>query len=103
MTRRQIHLAAHFPGVNNQTVWTDPSAGSQIDFSSFEYFARNAERGLFDYIFLAEGLRLREHRGQVHDLDVLGRPNTLAILAALAGVTEHIGLVGTLSTTFNEP
>lgn len=100
---RQIHLAAHFPGVNNTTVWTDPTSGSQIDFSSFEHFARNAERGLFDYIFLAEGLRLREHRGRIHDLDVLGRPNTLAILAALAGVTEHVGLVGTLSTTFNEP
>lgn len=101
--KRQIHLAAHFPGVNNTTVWTDPASGSQIDFSSFEHFARNAERGLFDYIFLAEGLRLREHRGRIHDQDVLGRPNTLAILAALAGVTEHIGLVGTLSTTFNEP
>ncbi|MCT9820775.1 NtaA/DmoA family FMN-dependent monooxygenase [Microbacterium sp. W1N] len=99
---RQVHLAAHFPGVNNTTVWTDPTSGSQIDFASFEHFARNAERGLFDYIFLAEGLRLREHRGRIHDLDVLGRPNTLAILTALAAVTEHIGLVGTLSTTFNE-
>ncbi len=103
MTRRQIHLAAHFPGVNNTTVWTDPAAGSQIDFSSFEHFARTAERGLFDYLFLAEGLRLREHRGRLHDLDVAGRPNTLAILTALAAVTEHIGLVGTLNTTFNEP
>ncbi len=100
---RQIHLAAHFPGVNNTTVWTDPTSGSQIDFASFEHFARTAERGFFDYLFLAEGLRLREHRGRIHDLDVLGRPNTLAILAALAAVTEHIGLVGTLSTTFNEP
>lgn len=103
MTRRQIHLAAHFPGVNNTTVWTDPTSGSQIDFASFEHFASNAERGLFDYVFLAEGLRLREHRGQIHDLDVLGRPNTLAILAAIAAVTRHVGLVGTLSTTFNEP
>lgn len=101
--KRQIHLAAHFPGVNNTTVWTDPTAGSQIDFASFEYFARTAERGRFDYLFLAEGLRLREHRGRIHELDVLGRPNTLAVLAALAAVTEHIGLVGTLSTTFNEP
>lgn len=101
--KRQIHLAAHFPGVNNTTVWTDPTAGSQIDFASFEHFARNAERGLFDYLFLAEGLRLREHRGRIQELDVLGRPNTLAILAAIAAVTEHIGLVGTLSTTFNEP
>ncbi|MGW9113786.1 NtaA/DmoA family FMN-dependent monooxygenase [Microbacterium sp. NPDC055683] len=103
MTVRQIHLAAHFPGVNNTTVWTDPSAGSQIDFSSFEHFARTAERGFFDYVFLAEGLRLREHRGRIHERDVLGRPNTLAVLAALTGITEHVGLVGTLSTTFNEP
>ncbi|MFJ3383133.1 MULTISPECIES: NtaA/DmoA family FMN-dependent monooxygenase [unclassified Curtobacterium] len=102
-TKRQVHLAAHFPGVNNTTVWSDDRAESQIAFSSFEHFARNAERGLFDYLFLAEGLRLREQKGRVHDLDVVGRPNTLAILAALAGVTEHIGLVGTLQTTFNEP
>ena len=26
-SKRQIHLAAHFPGVNNTTVWTDPTAG----------------------------------------------------------------------------
>lgn len=100
---RQIHLAAHFPGVNSTTVWTDPASGSQIDFAAFEYFARTAERGFFDYVFLAEGLRLREHKGRVHELDVLGRPNTLAILAALTAVTDHVGLVGTLSTTFNEP
>ena len=29
-SQRQIHLAAHFPGVNNTTVWTDPTAGSQV-------------------------------------------------------------------------
>ncbi|MET0725835.1 MAG: NtaA/DmoA family FMN-dependent monooxygenase [Leifsonia sp.] len=102
-TKRQVHLAAHFPGVNNTTVWSDSRSESQVDFSSFEHFARNAERGRFDYLFLAEGLRLREHRGLIHDLDVVGRPNTLAILAAVAAVTEHIGLVGTLSSTFNEP
>lgn len=101
--KRQVHLAAHFPGVNNTTIWSDDRAESQIAFSSFEHFARNAERGFFDYLFLAEGLRLREQKGRIHDLDVVGRPNTLAILAALAGVTDHIGLVGTLQTTFNEP
>lgn len=89
--KRQVHLAAHFPGVNNTTVWSDDRAESQIAFSSFEHFARNAERGFFDFLFLAEGLRLREQKGRIHDLDVVGRPNTLAILAALAGVTDHIG------------
>jgi FMN-dependent oxidoreductase (nitrilotriacetate monooxygenase family) len=101
--RKPIHLAAHFPGVNNTTVWTDPSAGSQIDFESFEHLARTAERGLFDFFFLAEGLRLREHRGRIYDLDVVGRPDTFTVLAALAGVTDRIGLTGTINTTFNEP
>ncbi|GEL25860.1 hypothetical protein PSU4_48140 [Pseudonocardia sulfidoxydans NBRC 16205] len=101
--RKQIRLGAHFPGVNNTTVWSDPAAGSQIAFDSFAHFARTAERGFFDFLFLAEGLRLREHRGRIHDLDVVGRPDTFTVLAALAGVTGHLGLAGTINTTFNEP
>jgi FMN-dependent oxidoreductase (nitrilotriacetate monooxygenase family) len=101
--RKPIRLAAHFPGVNNTTVWTDPSAGSQIEFGSFVHLARTAERGMFDFFFLAEGLRLREHRGRIYDLDVVGRPDTFTALAALAGVTDRIGLTGTINTTFNEP
>ncbi|MCV7416818.1 NtaA/DmoA family FMN-dependent monooxygenase [Mycolicibacterium litorale] len=101
--RKPIHLAAHFPGVNNTTVWSDPESGSQIDFDSFVHLAHTAERGRFDFFFLAEGLRLREHRGRIHDLDVVGRPDTFTVLAALAGVTDRLGLVGTINTTFNEP
>ncbi len=100
---KQIHLAAHFPGVNNTTVWSDPTSGSQTDFSSFAHLARTAERGKFDFFFLAEGLRLREHRGRIFDLDVVGRPDSLTVLAALAAVTDRIGLAATLNTTFNEP
>ncbi len=80
-----------------------PGAGSQIEFDSFVHLARTAERGLFDFFFLAEGLRLREHRGRIYDLDVVGRPDTFTVLAALAGVTDRIGLTGTINTTFNEP
>ena len=100
---KQIHLAAHFPGVNNTTVWSDPTSGSQTDFASFVHLARTAERGKFDFFFLAEGLRLREHRGQIFDLDVVGRPDSLTVLAALSAVTERIGLAATCNTTFNEP
>ncbi|MGW0252582.1 NtaA/DmoA family FMN-dependent monooxygenase [Nocardia goodfellowii] len=102
-SRKQIHLAAHFPGVNNTTVWADPDSKSQIEFSSFVHLARTAERGLFDFFFLAEGLRLREHRDRIHDLDVVGRPDTFTVLNALAGVTDKLGLAGTINTTFNEP
>ncbi|MBK3574091.1 NtaA/DmoA family FMN-dependent monooxygenase [Streptomyces sp. MBT65] len=101
--RKQIHLAAHFPGVNSTTVWADPRSRSQIAFSSFEHLARTAERGLFDFFFLAEGLRLREHKGRIHDLDVVGRPESLTVLNALAAVTERIGLAATVNATFNEP
>src|ERR1700760_5095359 len=100
--RKPIHLAAHFPGVNSTTVWTDPESGSQVAFESFVHMARTAERGLFDFFFLAEGLRLREHRGRIHDLDVVGRPDTFTVLAALAAVTDRLGLTGTPNATFHE-
>ena len=100
---KQIHLAAHFPGVNNTTVWSDPRAGSHIDFASFAHLARTAERAKFDFLFLAEGLRLREQNGQIYDLDVVGRPDTFTVLAALAAVTSRLGLAGTINSTFNEP
>lgn len=99
---KQVHLGAAFPGVNNHTVWSDPRSGSQIDFSSFRHLAQTAERGEFD-LFLAEGLRLREHRGKIFDLDVVGRPDTMTVLNALAAVTDRIGLAGTVNTTYNEP
>ena len=100
--RKQIILGAHFPGVNNTSVWSDPAAKSQVEFDSFVHLAQTAERGKFDFFFLAEGLRLREQRGKIHDLDVVGRPYTLTILAALAGVTTHLGLAGTLNATYHE-
>ena len=100
---KQVRLGAHFPGVNATTVWSDPASGSHIDFSSFVHLARTAEAGFFDFFFLAEGLRLREKKGLIHDLDVVGRPDTLPVLAALAAVTDHLGLVGTINATFNEP
>ena len=103
MPQKQIHLAAHFPGVNNTTVWSDPASGSHIEFESFRHFAQTAERAKFDFLFLAEGLRLREQGGKIYDLDVMGRPDNVAILQALAAVTERIGLAGTVNSTFNEP
>ncbi|MFE6054339.1 LLM class flavin-dependent oxidoreductase [Kitasatospora sp. NPDC056446] len=100
---KQIHLAVHFPGVNNTTVWSDPASGSHIEFESFRRLAQTAERGKFDYFFLAEGLRLREYNGRIHDLDVVGRPESITVLNALAAVTERIGLAATVNATFNEP
>ncbi|MFI1440027.1 NtaA/DmoA family FMN-dependent monooxygenase [Streptomyces fructofermentans] len=101
--RRQLHLAAHFPGVGNTTVRADRKPGSRIDFASFEHLARTAERGLFDFFLLAEGLRPREHQGRIHDLDAVGRPDSITVLNALAAVTDRLGLAATVDATFNEP
>ncbi|MBV9447409.1 MAG: hypothetical protein JO345_16125 [Streptosporangiaceae bacterium] len=57
-------------------------AGSHIEFSSFAHMAQTAERAKFDFLFLAEGLRLREQNGKIYDLDVMGRPDTFTVLAA---------------------
>ena len=45
-------------------MWSDPQAGSHIEFSSFVHLAQTAERAKFDFFFLVEGLRLRETNGQ---------------------------------------
>jgi FMN-dependent oxidoreductase (nitrilotriacetate monooxygenase family) len=98
-----VHFGVFFQGVNHTTIWSDPASGSQIDFETFRRMITTAERGLFDAFFLGEGLRLREQDGKILDLDIAGRPDAIAQLAALAGITEHIGLVATQNTTYNEP
>jgi FMN-dependent oxidoreductase (nitrilotriacetate monooxygenase family) len=101
--KAQVHFGVFFQGVNHTTIWSDPASGSQIDFETFRRMITTAERGLFDAFFLGEGLRLREQDGKILDLDIAGRPDAIAQLSALAGITEHIGLVATQNTTYNEP
>lgn len=99
----RIHLGVFFTGVGPQLIWTDPDAPSHTAIETFVEIARTLERGLFDAFFLGEGLRVRENRGQVFDLDVVGRPDAITQLSALAAVTERIGLVATQNTTYNYP
>lgn len=101
--RGQIQFAVFFQGVNFSTIWHWPESGSQTDFESFRRVTQTAERGLFSGFFLGEGLRLREHLGKIHDLDVVGRLDPPTLLAALAAVTSKIGLAATQSATYNEP
>ncbi|MGO1258115.1 MAG: LLM class flavin-dependent oxidoreductase [Brachybacterium sp.] len=99
----QLAFGAFFQGVNSSTIWRLPSSGDQVAWESFEALVRTAERGKFAAFFLGEGLRLREHRGVPFELDVAGRPDAQTLLAALAAVTERIGLVATQNTTYNDP
>ncbi|MFJ2647435.1 NtaA/DmoA family FMN-dependent monooxygenase [Streptomyces sp. NPDC087420] len=102
-TPPQLHLGVFFTGVGPQLIWTDPDALPHTAIDTFVEIAQTLERGLFDAFFLGEGLRVRENRGRVFDLDVAGRPDAITQLSALAAVTERIGLVATQNTTYNYP
>ncbi|MCU1526506.1 MAG: F420-dependent methylene-tetrahydromethanopterin reductase [Frondihabitans sp.] len=98
-----IQFGVFFQGVNFSTVWSAPESGSQTEFESFRRIIQTAERGLFTAFFLGEGLRLREHLGNLHHLDVAERPDAFTQLAALAAITSNIGLVATQNVTYNDP
>ncbi|MFF4488573.1 LLM class flavin-dependent oxidoreductase [Streptomyces sp. NPDC001544] len=93
--RRRMHLAA--------LSHLDPSSTPRIEFSAFEHLARTAERGLLDFLFLAEGPEPREHDGRIHDPDAVEHPEPLTVLNALAAVTERLGLAATVDAARDHP
>jgi N-acetyl-S-(2-succino)cysteine monooxygenase len=87
--------------------WRHPDADADggLDFTHYKWLAQTAERAKFDMVFLADGVAVRRD----HNLESLSRSGQLVhfepltLLSALSAVTEHIGLVATASTTYNEP
>ena len=88
--------------------WRHPAvpADGAMDIQYFVRVAQAAERGLFDMVFLADGVALRqrdEPPGSLSRSNQNVELEPLTLLSALAMVTRHIGLVATASTTYNEP
>ena len=79
-----------FPG-------TDPLSCYRLDH--YLRVARKAEAALLDAVFLADGAAIRDN--------IRYRPTSslepTIVLTAIARVTERIGLIGTLSSSFNDP
>jgi FMN-dependent oxidoreductase (nitrilotriacetate monooxygenase family) len=110
MARRagQVKLGAFLhPSGHHIAAWRYPEAyaAAAVDFKHYTELARTAERGKFDMLFLADMTAMRnwplEQSSRVHTYVAGFEPITL--LSALAAVTTHIGLVGTATTTYNEP
>lgn len=77
--------------------------GDPFDQTTPEYYRRiatTAERGGLHAVFLADTLDVSEERFARPNLGAL---DPAVVLAQMAAHTERIGLVGTSSTTFNEP
>ncbi|NHN88846.1 LLM class flavin-dependent oxidoreductase [Acetobacter conturbans] len=68
-------------------------------FSFYRHQAKIAENGKFDFLFVADSLSINEKSSPHY----LNRFEPVTILSALAGATDHIGLVGTVSVSYTEP
>ncbi|PZW37690.1 alkanesulfonate monooxygenase [Humitalea rosea] len=108
-TKRQLSLGLSIANLGyHYAAWRHPGvpADGNMDFRHFVHCAKLAERGLFDLIFLADSSAVRDldrpaiARDMEHQI-VKHEPT--ALLAALAAVTRHVGLVPTASATYNEP
>jgi FMN-dependent oxidoreductase (nitrilotriacetate monooxygenase family) len=100
--RKKLKLGAIIHGVGgNISAWRHPEvpADASVSFPFYAQAARKAEEGLFDLVFIADGLYITE-KSIPH---FLNRFEPITILSALAAVTSKIGLVGTVSTTYSEP
>ncbi|MED4141157.1 LLM class flavin-dependent oxidoreductase, partial [Priestia megaterium] len=94
--QRQLKLGAIIHGVGgNMGAWRHPEilSDASVNFGFYKQQAQKAEEGKFDLVFIADGLYINE-KSLPH---FLNRFEPLTILSALASVTSHIGLVGTLS------
>lgn len=105
MTRTPHLILLAMPSIH-AGAWRYPGAIPEFhsSFKQMKRFARTLERGRFDGLFLPDTLALRQVSTQAltrgHSTVTL---DPLTLLPALAAVTQHIGLIATASTTYNEP
>jgi FMN-dependent oxidoreductase (nitrilotriacetate monooxygenase family) len=99
---KHIKLGFHIEGAGRTwSDWRHPDATPNAS-TNIQYYcerAKIAEAGKLDFIFVADSLSVDKHSSPHY----LNRFEPLTILSALAGVTSHIGLVGTVTTTYSEP
>lgn len=105
--KRQLRLGAFMRPVSIHTAaWRYPGGTPDANFNlkALMRYARKLEEGRFDAFFMADHLAVLNM-----PMEALKRSATvtsfdpLTLLPALATVTEHIGLIATASTTFEQP
>lgn len=100
--QRSMHLAVFAQGLGAaHSVWRSPRTSPETvhTLAHWAEIARIAEEGFFDAVFIADALVLAPSIGT----DASERPDPVAVLSALAAMTSRIGLIGTSSTTYNDP
>ena len=104
-----MHLALYLEAGTHQGGWRHPDSASSgsIDWRLYKKIARRAEAACLDMLFVADKLSIDDNYGG-HFADTVryrpvARPEPLTLLAALAAVTDHIGIGGTVSSSYSAP
>jgi FMN-dependent oxidoreductase (nitrilotriacetate monooxygenase family) len=104
MGKRQIKFGAVLTGAGgpgHHNTWLDPEipGDASIDIDWYIEYARLAESAKFDLVFIVDSQFITPDSPPHY----LNRLEPLTLLSALAVATKNIGLVGTLTTSYNEP
>ncbi len=104
MTSPYLRLGAVLTGVGgpgHADFWRDPEVPgtASIDIDWYIDQARQAEAAKLDLIFIVDSQFITADSPPHY----LNRLEPLTLLSAVAVTTQHIGLVGTLTTSYNDP
>ncbi|HTF08245.1 MAG TPA: NtaA/DmoA family FMN-dependent monooxygenase, partial [Asanoa sp.] len=104
MTRRNLKLGAVLLGVGGpgqHSTWLDPEipGDASVDIRWYIARAQQAEAAGFDHVFIVDSQFITPDSPNHY----LNRLEPLTLLSAVAVHTTHIGLVGTVTTSYNDP
>ena len=102
MSHHHLKLGAILSGVGmTESGWrhSDLPGDASIDIDWYRAQAQEAERSKLDFVFIVDSPYITPDSAP----HFLNRLEPLTLLAAVAGVTSRIGLVATLTTSYNEP
>lgn len=91
----------HVAGWRHPSV--DPARSTTLSY--YAELARIAERGKFDFLFLADnnGVAYLDNPSALSQMAISVHVEPVTLLGALAALTTHLGLVATVTTTYTEP
>ena len=103
-SRRTLTLGAVLLGVGGpgqHRTWLDPEipGDASVDIRWYIARAQQAEAAAFDHVFIVDSQFITPDSPHHY----LNRLEPLTLLSAVAVHTSHIGLVGTLTTSYNDP
>ncbi|MDT4891773.1 MAG: hypothetical protein QOE97_808 [Pseudonocardiales bacterium] len=94
-----ILLGSGGPGQHNAWLHPDVDPKSSVDVQWYIARAKEAEAAKFDLVFIVDSQFITPDSPNHY----LSRLEPLTLLSAIAVHTSNIGLVGTLTTSYNEP